>query len=243
MPLSANGKPADLGSRITFGDTAIQLTGGDRRGGLFDFRQRSQAAVHHHDPAIPRTSRTATPMPSCNQTSERTVCWISERSMATVISSPCGPRTDTARHCTSESSTDPTVVGLGPDVVVGRQRRVRRRRSLMAIRPRPSRSHAAHIEIRRRAVRVRHRRGTLGSAAWGPAPSHEMRRAASGRRGWIRCWRRIEVTAMPDAARPQATSSRVAATSPTRSGTPRSHPDYSLCVRPNDARYRGSRST
>ncbi|PQM48637.1 hypothetical protein C1Y40_01143 [Mycobacterium talmoniae] len=34
--------------------------------------------------------------------------------MATVVSPPCGPRTDTARHCTPEPSTDGTVVGVGP---------------------------------------------------------------------------------------------------------------------------------
>ena len=53
-------------------------------------------------------------MPSCAYTSERTVDCTSDRSMATVVSSPRGPRTVIARHSTSDPSTDPTVTGTGP---------------------------------------------------------------------------------------------------------------------------------
>ena len=43
-------QPADLGARITFGHTAIQLAGGDRRGRPLDLHQGTQAAVHHPVP-------------------------------------------------------------------------------------------------------------------------------------------------------------------------------------------------
>ena len=38
---------ADFGARITFGNTTIELSGGDRRGGLLDLDQRPQAAMDH----------------------------------------------------------------------------------------------------------------------------------------------------------------------------------------------------
>ena len=57
-------------------------------------------------------------MPNCNQTRERTVCWTSDRSIATVVR-PFGPRTDTARHWISEPLTEGSVVGLGPTSLSG----------------------------------------------------------------------------------------------------------------------------
>ena len=68
--------------------------------------------------AIPAMTSTPTPMPICSQTSERTVCWTSERSIATVVR-PCGPRTDTARHSMSEPLTEGRVVGSGPTSLSG----------------------------------------------------------------------------------------------------------------------------
>ena len=49
-------------------------------------------------PTTPSTTRTAVPIATCDQANDRTVRSTSDRSMATVVSSPLGPRTDTARH-------------------------------------------------------------------------------------------------------------------------------------------------
>jgi hypothetical protein len=51
---------------------------------------------------MPITNNTTVPMPTCDHVSARTVDVTSDRSMATVVSSPRGPRTVIARHCTAE---------------------------------------------------------------------------------------------------------------------------------------------
>lgn len=57
---------------------------------------------------------TAMPIANCDHARLRTVDWMSDMSIATVVSSPLGPRTDTARHSTGECSSEPTVTGTGP---------------------------------------------------------------------------------------------------------------------------------
>ena len=51
--MSANESRPTSVRGITFGDTTIQLARGDRGGGLFDFGQRPQAAVHHREAGDP----------------------------------------------------------------------------------------------------------------------------------------------------------------------------------------------
>ena len=114
MPLSANdSRPTSVrGSRSGYGDPA-----GRRRSRRRSARLRSAAAgcgAPPRSPATPSTTSTAAPIPTCDQTSARTVDWTSDRSMATVVSSPWGPCTDTARHWTCELSIEPTVTGSGP---------------------------------------------------------------------------------------------------------------------------------
>ena len=106
-------KSPDLGSRITFGNTAIQLSRGDRRSGLLDLGQRSQAALHHREAGDAEHTSTATPMPNCNQTSDRTVCWTSDRSIGD------GGQLDGPAHRhrppqNIRASTDRHVAGLAP---------------------------------------------------------------------------------------------------------------------------------
>ena len=90
-------KLAYLGSGITFRNPAIQLSPGDRGGGVFDFRQRSEAAVHHHEAGDPDHEQDRYPDADLQPDQGADGVLDSDRSIATVVM-PFGPRTETARH-------------------------------------------------------------------------------------------------------------------------------------------------
>ena len=140
--------------------------------------------------------------------------------MATVVSSPRGPRTVIARHCTPEWLTESDGDRNGSHIVVGGQLRF----GVTVVDRHPDGAvgtDAAHVEIRRRPRRVGSLHRSCRQSGAEPGPSCGTRRATSRPPGCSRVCRRIVVTAMPDASRPHATSTRVAATSPTLSGMPR----------------------
>ena len=116
MPLSANdSRPTSVrGSRC--GTRRSSSPAGDRGRGLLDFDQRPQAAVHDGDSRrcrAPTAPRRRCPTCDHDQRAHRRLTrrtgrwrrWSARR---------CRPRTDIARHWTSEWSIEPTVTGTGP---------------------------------------------------------------------------------------------------------------------------------
>ena len=104
-------------------------------------------------PTTPSTNSTAAPIPICDQISARTVDRTSDRSIATVVSSPRIPRTVIARHWTLESPIEPIVTGTGPTSLSAGSAGSAAR-SLTAIQMRPSGPMTAYVEVRRRPGRV-----------------------------------------------------------------------------------------
>ncbi len=92
---------ADFGARITLRDTTVELSGGDRRGGLLDLDQWPQAAMDHRDsrrrraPAAPphrcRPATRSAPAPSTERRTGRSRRWSARRA-ARAPSSPATAR-------------------------------------------------------------------------------------------------------------------------------------------------------
>ena len=184
MPLSASDSRPDLGARITLRHTAIELPGGDRGGGLLDFDQRPQAAVHHRDSRRRRAPTSTASADADLRPDQR----ANGRLNVGQVDGDGGQlavrrRAPTPRAtATLEPSIEPTVTGIGTDVVVGRQRGF----GVAVVDGHPDAAvgaDAADVEVRRRTAGVRALDRRVAASGAGPAPSRGRRPAGSGRRG------------------------------------------------------------